>query len=75
MSSPTTHNPNSNKLGIGPGTRKHADVAAFPGTPAKNTMRTQMPLGVSERKTEIVESLPEEFASTLPSIELLEAEL
>lgn len=36
---------------------------------------TQMPIGVSEWKTEIVESLPEEFAATLPSIELLEAEL
>lgn len=36
---------------------------------------TQMPIGVSEWKTEIVESLPEEFASTLPSIEELEAEL
>ena len=36
---------------------------------------TQMPIGVSEWKTEIVESLPEELASTLPSIELLEAEL
>ncbi|WP_120521947.1 PDDEXK nuclease domain-containing protein [Arthrobacter celericrescens] len=36
---------------------------------------TQMPIGVSEWKTEIVESLPEEFATTLPSIEELEAEL
>ncbi|GAA1757761.1 hypothetical protein GCM10009712_03220 [Pseudarthrobacter sulfonivorans] len=36
---------------------------------------TQMPIGVSEWKTAIVESLPEEFAATLPSIELLEAEL
>lgn len=34
-----------------------------------------MPIGVSEWKTEIVVSLPEEFASTLPGIELLEAEL
>jgi predicted nuclease of restriction endonuclease-like (RecB) superfamily len=36
---------------------------------------TQMPIGVSEWRTEIVESLPKEFASTLPSIEELEAEL
>lgn len=36
---------------------------------------TQMPIGVSEWKTEIVESLPEEFASTLPSISDIEAEL
>lgn len=36
---------------------------------------TAMPVGVSEWKAEIVESLPEEFASTLPSIEELEAEL
>lgn len=36
---------------------------------------TQMPIGVSEWKTEIVESLPEEFATTLPSVEELEAEL
>lgn len=36
---------------------------------------TQMPIGVSEWKTEIVESLPAEFASTLPSVEELEAEL
>jgi len=33
------------------------------------------PIGVSEWKTEIVNSLPEEFASSLPSIEALEAEL
>ena len=33
------------------------------------------PIGVSEWKTEIVNSLPEEFASSLPSIEDLEAEL
>jgi len=33
------------------------------------------PIGVSEWKTEIVNSLPEEFASSLPSIEELEAEL
>ena len=38
MSSPTHHITGSNKMGIGPGTRKHADAAAFPGTPAKNTM-------------------------------------
>lgn len=36
---------------------------------------TQMPIGVSEWKTEIVASLPEEFATSLPSIEALEAEL
>lgn len=36
---------------------------------------TQMPIGVSGWKTEIVESLPEELAATLPGIELLEAEL
>jgi predicted nuclease of restriction endonuclease-like (RecB) superfamily len=36
---------------------------------------TAMPVGVSEWKAEIVDSLPEEFASTLPSIEELEAEL
>ena len=36
---------------------------------------TQMTIGVSEWKTEIVESLPEEFASTLPSISEIEAEL
>ncbi|WGW14141.1 PDDEXK nuclease domain-containing protein [Saxibacter everestensis] len=34
-----------------------------------------MPMGVAEWKTEVVESLPEEFASSLPSIEDLEAEL
>ncbi len=33
------------------------------------------PIGVAEWETEIVRSLPEEFASTLPSIETLEAEL
>jgi 5'-nucleotidase len=33
------------------------------------------PIGVSECEAEIVESLPAEFASTLPSIEELEAEL
>ncbi len=33
------------------------------------------PIGVAEWKTQIVESLPEEFTSSLPSIELLEAEL
>ncbi|GAB3253908.1 PDDEXK nuclease domain-containing protein [Arthrobacter pigmenti] len=33
------------------------------------------PIGVAEWRTEIVESLPEEFASSLPSIEELEAEL
>ncbi|PYI69592.1 DUF1016 domain-containing protein [Arthrobacter livingstonensis] len=33
------------------------------------------PIGVAEWKTQIVDSLPEEFASSLPSIELLEAEL
>jgi predicted nuclease of restriction endonuclease-like (RecB) superfamily len=36
---------------------------------------TAMPVGVSEWKAEIVDALPEEFASTLPSIEELEAEL
>jgi len=36
---------------------------------------TAMPIGVSEWKAEIVESLPAEFASTLPSIEEIEAEL
>ncbi|MFH5877718.1 PDDEXK nuclease domain-containing protein [Arthrobacter sp. NA-172] len=36
---------------------------------------TSMPIGVSEWKTEIMESMPEEFASSLPSVELLEAEL
>jgi hypothetical protein len=36
---------------------------------------TSMPIGVSEWKAEIVESLPEEFASSLPSISELEAEL
>ncbi|MBT8160362.1 MULTISPECIES: YhcG family protein [Arthrobacter] len=36
---------------------------------------TSMPIGVSEWKTEIMESMPEEFASNLPSIELIEAEL
>ncbi|WP_211882592.1 PDDEXK nuclease domain-containing protein [Pseudarthrobacter albicanus] len=36
---------------------------------------TAMPIGVSEWKAEIVDSLPEEFASTLPSISELEAEL
>ena len=33
------------------------------------------PIGVSEWKTEIVNSLPGEFASSLPSVEELEAEL
>ncbi|AIY01974.1 hypothetical protein ART_2375 [Arthrobacter sp. PAMC 25486] len=33
------------------------------------------PIGVAEWKTQIVESLPEEFKSSLPSIELLEEEL
>ncbi|NJC23597.1 putative nuclease of restriction endonuclease-like (RecB) superfamily [Arthrobacter pigmenti] len=33
------------------------------------------PIGVAEWQKEIVDSLPEEFAATLPSIELLEAEL
>ena len=33
------------------------------------------PIGVAEWKTEIMESLPEEFTSSLPSIELLEREL
>lgn len=33
------------------------------------------PIGVSEWKTQIVNSLPEEFAASLPSIEELEAEL
>lgn len=33
------------------------------------------PIGVAEWKTQIVDSLPEEFKSSLPSIELLEAEL
>lgn len=33
------------------------------------------PIGVAEWKTKIVDSLPEEFKSSLPSIELLEAEL
>jgi hypothetical protein len=28
----------SNRLGIGPGTRKHADAAAFSGTPVKSTL-------------------------------------
>lgn len=36
---------------------------------------TSMPIGVSEWKAEIVESLPEEFAASLPSISELEAEL
>lgn len=36
---------------------------------------TSMPIGVSEWKAEIVESLPEEFASSLPTISELEAEL
>ncbi|WP_426978243.1 PDDEXK nuclease domain-containing protein [Pseudarthrobacter sp. O4] len=36
---------------------------------------SSMPIGVSEWKSEIVKSLPEEFASSLPSIEELEAEL
>jgi len=36
---------------------------------------TSMPIGVAEWKAEIVESLPEEFASSLPSISELEAEL
>jgi hypothetical protein len=34
-----------------------------------------MPIGISERKTEVVGSLPGEFASKLTGIELLEAEL
>jgi predicted nuclease of restriction endonuclease-like (RecB) superfamily len=43
---------------------------------AEYALRTSsMPIGVSEWKTEIVASLPEEFAATLPSIEELEAEL
>lgn len=33
------------------------------------------PIGVAEWRTQIVDSLPEEFTSSLPSIELLEAEL
>lgn len=33
------------------------------------------PIGVAEWKTEIMESLPQEFTSSLPSIELLEKEL
>jgi predicted nuclease of restriction endonuclease-like (RecB) superfamily len=33
------------------------------------------PIGVAEWKTQITDSLPEEFKSSLPSIELLEAEL
>jgi hypothetical protein len=33
------------------------------------------PIGVAEWKTQITASLPEEFKSSLPSIELLEAEL
>lgn len=33
------------------------------------------PIGVAEWEAEIVASLPEEFASTLPSITLLESEL
>lgn len=33
------------------------------------------PIGVAEWKTPIVDSLSEEFTSSLPSIELLEAEL
>lgn len=33
------------------------------------------PIGVAEWEAEIVESLPEEFASSLPSVEQLEAEL
>lgn len=33
------------------------------------------PIGVAEWKTQIMDSLPEEFKSSLPSIELLEAEL
>lgn len=36
---------------------------------------TSMPIGVSEWEAEIVKSLPEQFASTLPSISELEAEL
>ncbi|MEC5179489.1 hypothetical protein [Arthrobacter sp. CG_A4] len=36
---------------------------------------TAMPIGVSEWKAEIVDSMPEDFASTLPSISDLEAEL
>lgn len=43
MSSPTHHNTDSNKTGIRPGTRQHADAAAFPGTPAKNTMPAWYP--------------------------------
>lgn len=34
-----------------------------------------LPIGVSEWQSKIIESLPEELASSLPSIELLEAEL
>lgn len=33
------------------------------------------PIGVAEWKTQILDSLPEEFTASLPSIELLEAEL
>ncbi|WP_308113599.1 hypothetical protein [Arthrobacter sp. ISL-30] len=33
------------------------------------------PIGVAEWRTSVAESLPEEFASSLPSIETLEAEL
>lgn len=33
------------------------------------------PIGIAEWETEIVRSLPEEFAAALPSIEVLEAEL
>ena len=34
-----------------------------------------MPIGVADWKTAITDSLPEELASNLPSIETLEAEL
>lgn len=34
-----------------------------------------VPMGVTEWRSAIVESLPEEFASSLPTIEALEAEL
>ncbi|WP_211882570.1 hypothetical protein [Pseudarthrobacter albicanus] len=33
------------------------------------------PIGIAEWESEIVKSLPEDFASTLPSISELEAEL
>ena len=36
---------------------------------------SSMPIGVADWKTAITDSLPEELASNLPSIEILEAEL